>query len=181
MLTARSLHPPSWRESQSLDREQPNQRLNVNNVARHLDHPVLLQNTNLPTVMRENMFVQHVGRDSNVRTICKCILFATCIVSMLSFYKVEVRARIQNFGCNLTALVLRSSKWNLSSLHEMVKYRCYLREMIAQTKKLGLLSLLKLRIRFVFSSRRWQKRLFIYRQIYENNTTGVQIEQQEFF
>ena len=83
MLTARNLHQPSWRESQSLDREQPNQRLNVNNVARHLDHPVLLQNTNLPTVMRENMFVQHVGRDSNVRTICKCILFATCVVSLL--------------------------------------------------------------------------------------------------
>lgn len=63
----------NWRESPSQRLELANQKLSVNNVEKHLVHPVLLQNINLHIVMKENMFVVLVGKDSSARIICKWI------------------------------------------------------------------------------------------------------------
>ena len=45
----------------------------MSNVAKHLVLRVLLQSTNLLTVMREDIFAQPAEKDSKDRTICEWI------------------------------------------------------------------------------------------------------------
>lgn len=76
MPMAKNLLKPSWKESQSWDLALQNQKSSVSNVEKHLAPQVLLQNTSWLTVMRENMFVQLVGKDSSVRITCEWILLS---------------------------------------------------------------------------------------------------------